>query len=128
MHSMTASILALAVAFAFAGSAAQAEELGKSGKPLTAQQLRMKNCNAEARTQELKGDQRKTFMSSCLRGESAKADDQAAPAVARTPTPRQLQRQACGAEAKAQGYKGDERKDFVKECMKGSKAIADARS
>lgn len=40
--------------------------LNKSGKPMTAQQLRMKNCNAEAKSQELKGDPRKVFMKSCL--------------------------------------------------------------
>ncbi len=128
MHSTTASILALAVAFAFAGGYAQAEELSKSGKPLTAQQLRMKNCNAEARTQELKGDERKAFMSSCLRSAGSPASAEPTATVAKTPTPRQLQRQACGAEAKAQGFKGEERKDFVKDCMKDSKAVADARS
>ena len=32
-----------------------------------AQQERMKNCNAEAKTNELKGDERKAFMKNCLR-------------------------------------------------------------
>lgn len=40
--------------------------LNKDGKPMTAQQLRMKNCNAEAKAKELKGDPRKAFMKSCL--------------------------------------------------------------
>ena len=34
----------------------------------TAQQNKMKTCNAEAKTQGLKGDERKAFMSSCLKG------------------------------------------------------------
>ena len=36
-------------------------------KQPTAQQNRMKGCNAEAAKKELKGDERKAFMSSCLR-------------------------------------------------------------
>jgi len=38
----------------------------KEGKPLTTQQQRMKDCNAEAKAKELKGDPRKVFMKSCL--------------------------------------------------------------
>jgi hypothetical protein len=38
----------------------------KDDKPLTAQQQRMKDCNAEAKSKELKGDPRKVFMKSCL--------------------------------------------------------------
>ena len=40
--------------------------LNKAGKPMTAQQMRMKNCHAEAKAQSLKGDPRKAFMKSCL--------------------------------------------------------------
>jgi len=32
-----------------------------------AQRDRMRDCNADARTRSLKGDERKTFMSNCLR-------------------------------------------------------------
>ncbi|HET9272908.1 MAG TPA: PsiF family protein [Methyloceanibacter sp.] len=34
---------------------------------LTAQQERMKSCNAQASKKELKGDERKAFMSKCLK-------------------------------------------------------------
>lgn len=34
----------------------------------TAQQNKMKTCNADAKTKDLKGDERKAFMSSCLKG------------------------------------------------------------
>ncbi|MFZ2301839.1 MAG: PsiF family protein [Gallionella sp.] len=34
----------------------------------SAQQGKMKTCNAEAKTKELKGDERKKFMSDCLKG------------------------------------------------------------
>jgi len=47
---------------------ALAEEQKEAGteKPVTAQQQKMKECNAEAKTKSLKGDERKKFMSSCL--------------------------------------------------------------
>jgi hypothetical protein len=44
---------------------AAAPALSKSGKPLTAQQMKMKDCNAEAKG--MKGDERKKFMSGCLK-------------------------------------------------------------
>ncbi len=44
------------------------------------QHERMKRCNAEARAQELKGDERRSFMSSCLKGRHEKP----APAAAAT--------------------------------------------
>lgn len=46
---------------------------------MTAQQEKMKNCNAEAKKKELKGDERKSFMKGCLsskKKESAKAPQQ----------------------------------------------------
>ena len=38
----------------------------KDGKPMTKQQQRMKDCNAEAKSKEMKGDPRKAFMKTCL--------------------------------------------------------------
>jgi hypothetical protein len=35
---------------------------------LTGQQRKMKTCNVQAREKELRGDERRAFMSSCLRG------------------------------------------------------------
>ena len=117
------SITSLVFACVFAigaGSAVAAQDadnIGKSGKQLTTQQLRMKNCNAEARGQSLKGDERRAFMSTCLKGGSndLAARDEAKPAT--TPSPAQVKRKACSAEAKAQGLKGDERKAFISECV-----------
>lgn len=45
----------------------QAAETKEPEKQPTAQQSRMKTCNVEAAKKELKGDERKAFMSSCLR-------------------------------------------------------------
>lgn len=36
--------------------------------PANSQQEKMKTCNADAKAKGLKGDARKTFMSSCLSG------------------------------------------------------------
>ena len=58
------SLVALGLALAVGGAHA-AED-----KAPTAQQNKMKTCNADAKTEELKGDERKKFMSECL---SAKA-------------------------------------------------------
>lgn len=127
MQSKIISLLALSLAVAIGANFAHAEELGKSGKPLTAQQSKMKTCNADAKSQALKGDERKAFMSSCLKGSAAKAATPAtesAPVVAKVDTPRQAQRKACGADAKSQGLKGDDRKAFVKDCMKQPAAEA----
>jgi len=40
-------------------------------KPLTPQQQKMRDCNAEAKEQALKGDERKVFMKECLRNDGA---------------------------------------------------------
>jgi hypothetical protein len=42
--------------------------------PGTTQQSKMKTCNADAKTQGLKGADRKTFMKTCLSGSSATAN------------------------------------------------------
>lgn len=40
-------------------------------KPATAQQQRMKDCNKDAKAKALKGADRKSFMSTCLKGGKA---------------------------------------------------------
>jgi hypothetical protein len=71
----------------------------------TAQQARMKSCNAEAGKQSLAGDARKAFMKSCLSGASGKASN-----------PQQRMKD-CNAEASGKGMKGDARKAFMKSCL-----------
>jgi hypothetical protein len=53
------------VASAPAAAPASAPGMSKSGKPLTAQQQKMKDCNVQAKG--MKGADRKKFMSSCLK-------------------------------------------------------------
>jgi hypothetical protein len=69
------------------------------------QQERMKDCNEKAA--DKKGDERKKFMSSCLKGQPEKA----------AATPQQQKMKDCN--AKASDKKGDERKKFMSACLKG---------
>ncbi|HVY05264.1 MAG TPA: PsiF family protein [Burkholderiales bacterium] len=79
----------------------------------TAQQDKMKTCNADAKAKNLSGDARKAFMKECLG---------AKPAAAAEPekklTPQQEKMKTCNADAKAKALKGDERKKFMSECLK----------
>ena len=51
--------------------AARAEKAAAaSAKPIT-QQQKMKNCNINAKNQKLEGDARKTYMSTCLKGDGS---------------------------------------------------------
>lgn len=86
-----------------------------------AQQDKMKGCNAEAKG--MKGDERKAFMSKCLKKDyTLKAD--AAPAAkptasAAAPATQQDKMKSCNADAKTKALKGDERKKFMSSCLKG---------
>ena len=48
-------------------SCLKGEGVSPSGKAMTPQQQKMKDCNAQAGQKALKGDERKTFMSTCLK-------------------------------------------------------------
>lgn len=52
---------------AAAKAAASKPAEGKSADAKPAQQSRMKTCNGEAKSKGLKGDERKAFMSECLK-------------------------------------------------------------
>ena len=82
--------LALALAMPFA--------LHAQEKKPTEQQQRMADCNKQASAKGMKGDERKGFMSSCLKDK---------------PQDRMTK---CNKEAT--GKKGDERKKFMSECLK----------
>ncbi len=84
--------LALAAGFALVAAPTPAAE--------NPQQEKMKACNTKAG--DMKGDERKKFMSECL---SAK------------PMTQQERMTACN--KKAGDMKGDERKKFMSECLKG---------
>jgi hypothetical protein len=70
----------------------------------TPQQEKMAACNKEAADKNLKGDERKKFMSACL---SAAKKTQ------------QEKMTACNKQAGEKNLKGDERKKFMAECLRG---------
>ena len=75
-------IMIPAVVLACAASLSLAAEK-ETKAPTPAQQAqrdRMKACNADAKKQQLKGDERKAFMSSCLKAEKAAKAESAAKA------------------------------------------------
>jgi hypothetical protein len=108
---MKKSMLVLAIASAVLALGS----VGGSAYAETAQQEKMKTCNADAKAKALKGAERKTFMSSCL---SAKGEAAAAPASGHTA--QQEKMKTCNADAKTKGLKGAERKTFMSTCLKGS--------
>jgi hypothetical protein len=76
-----------------------------------AQQGKMKECNAQAKTQSLTGDQRKTFMKTCLSSQGA--------AAGAKQNSQQEKMKQCNADAKTKGLKGADRKTFMSTCLKG---------
>jgi hypothetical protein len=82
--------------------------LSAQGFAATAQQNKMTTCNADATAKSLKGDDRKAFMSTCLK---------AAPAPAAL-TPQQDKMKTCNADAATKSLKGDARKTFMSDCLK----------
>lgn len=76
-----------------------------------AQQERMKDCSGKAG--DRKGDERKKFMSSCLKGENV--DKQGAKSD--KGTAQQGKMKSCNKEAGDKKIKGDERKAFMKDCL-----------
>ncbi|MBI5751471.1 MAG: hypothetical protein HZA59_04910 [Hydrogenophilales bacterium] len=111
-------LIALSLALAATGAYAKDE------KAATPQQSRMADCNKEAKAKDMKGDERKAFMKSCLSGKPAEAQK---PAEAKKEmTPQQMKMANCNKEAK--GMKGDERKKFMSGCLKGDAKPADAKA
>ena len=91
---LTALVLSCA-AFAPASFAADA-----ASAPMGKQQSKMGECNKDAG--DKKGDERKTFMKTCLSAKKASQQDKM---------------KACNADPKAKEAKGDARKAFMKECL-----------
>ncbi|MEL4015651.1 PsiF family protein [Dryocola clanedunensis] len=80
-------------------------------KAMTPQQQRMTTCNQQATAKTLKGDERKSYMSGCLKN----ADS--APAQ-KSLTPQQQKMKSCNADAGKQSLTGDARKTFMSNCLK----------
>lgn len=114
-------LIALCLAVSFASPAFAADE-----KAPTAQQSKMGACNKEAGEKALKGDERKKFMSDCLKAkapEPAKdattaAKESAAPKEAAAPEAKLTPMATCNKAAGEKSQKGDERKKFMSGCLK----------
>ena len=75
----------------------------------TAQQQKMKDCNAEATQKGVSGADRQAFMKTCLSsGHSQPVNSQ------------QQKMKSCNSEASAKKLTGDARKQFMSTCLKGS--------
>jgi hypothetical protein len=103
MKTFLATIAAMALLAGSLSAATAADD-----KKLTPQQEKMKACNTQAG--DKKGDERKAFMSECLKA--------GAPAA---PMSQQDKMKKCNADASAKSLKGDERKTFMSECLKADK-------
>lgn len=86
--------------------------LAASAQQLSAQQERMKSCNAEASDKNLKGDERQGFMSRCLKGEDEH----------KQLTAQQEKMKDCNRTAGERKLKGDKRQDFMSECLRAEKS------
>ena len=85
-----------------------AQEKKQPSEAQKKQQARMKDCNAQAG--DKKGDERKAYMSSCLKGEMDKGGKMSA---------QQGKMKDCNKQASEKNMKGDERKKFMSSCLKG---------
>ena len=105
--------LLVCLMFACAPFAAAQDKKEAKKEPTAAQkkqQERMKDCNEQAGAKKMEGDARKKFMSSCLKGASAKNDKM---------TPQQARMKDCNKQASDKNMKGDDRKKFMSTCLKG---------
>jgi predicted nucleic acid-binding Zn ribbon protein len=72
------------------------------------QQQRMKDCNESVG--ERKGDERKKYMSACLKGDTTAKGEKM--------SEQQSRMKDCNRQAGDKGMKGDERKKFMSTCLK----------
>ena len=107
-------LFAVLVCMTLASPLALAQDKGKA--PTEAQkkqQERMKACNKQAG--DKKGDDRKKFMSTCLKGGDT------APSAGASPKQKAQQDKMsdCNKQANMKNMKGEDRKSFMSSCLKG---------
>jgi hypothetical protein len=88
-----------------AAAPAKAAAAPASAPVMSKQQSKMGDCNKDAKEKNLKGDERKAFMSTCLKGQS---DAQKA---------QQAKMKSCNKDAADKKLKGDARKTFMSSCL-----------
>ena len=120
-----ATMLTTLVLAAAASCVAPALAADAPAKQLTPQQQKMATCSHQAGEKKLKGDERRTFLSGCL-----KRDGAVTASVASAPADTAAQpekKQSCRAEAKRQHLAGSARKDFISSCAQGGREVAATR-
>jgi hypothetical protein len=124
MHTWLGALVSILLV---AGSAAGDDEKKEHATP---QAQRMTECNAQARDRHLSGDERRHFMSDCLKAHPAAHD--AAARSDTTPKSRPTdgehsgqgeKMKACNQEAAGKNLHGDERKQFMSQCLKAEKNL-----
>ncbi|WP_435929241.1 PsiF family protein [Dryocola sp. BD613] len=80
-------------------------------RAMTPQQQRMTSCNQQATSQTLKGDERKLYMSNCLKNSKSAPGEKSL-------TPQQQKMKSCNARAGKQTLSGEARKTFMSNCLK----------
>jgi psiF repeat-containing protein len=102
-------LLIATLCLAFAATGAFAQDKKEPSAAQKKQQERMKACNDKAG--DKKGEERKKFMSACLKGEAAGASA--------AQKEQQSRMKDCNKQASEKKLKGDERKKFMSTCLKG---------
>jgi hypothetical protein len=105
-----AVLLSLVATLCLGGNVLAAETAKAPSPAQAAQRQKMTDCNQQATTQNLKGDERKTFMSHCLKAESKTPD--------KAMSPQQSKMKSCNADASKKNLKGDARTTFMSQCLK----------
>jgi psiF repeat len=122
---MHALLGALASALLFAGLVSAADD--KATHP--GQRQHTKECTAQAGEKHLTGDARKEFMAECLKGhegseESLKTEKNSHSGKSLDGEHRNAQGQKmkmCNQEASAKNLRGDDRRQFMSQCLKAEK-------
>ena len=110
MKALRRILLTAALMGGLAAAPVQAAPSDTAPRGKTVQQERMASCNKQATGKT--GEDRKAFMSECLRGDTT-SDGKAL-------TPAQERMRSCNADATAKGLKGDERRNFMSTCLKAN--------
>jgi hypothetical protein len=119
MHTWLGALVSILLV---AGSAAGADEKKEHATP---QAQRMTECNAQARDRHLSGDERRHFMSDCLKAQPAAAARSEKTAKSRPADGEHGgqggKMKACNQEAAGKNLHGDERRQFMSQCLKAEK-------
>ncbi len=122
MHALLGTLASILLVVSLASAADE-----KKAPP--SQTQRMTECNTHAGEKHLTGDARKQFMSECLKGHAAREEGSKPEKDSHSGTStggehRTTQGEkmkACNQEASAKNLRGDDRKQFMSQCLKAEK-------